>query len=197
MKTLFLLLTLFLSAQAVNINESLLKVHSVLVPKLYLMDYQYEKKVKDNTISIAIVHKTSQYKEAKLLQKQIGHKYSKGIQSYKVKAILVHYSKLEEIHSNIYYLFPAKKDDIQRATKQASQDNALTFSYLSSDLEHGVMISLDVANKIKPILNLYAIQGNNISLRPVLIDISTIYIQGSSSLHKILQINNYIQEYTV
>ena len=185
MKTLILLLTLTSSIFALSINDSLLKVHATLVPKIYLMDYKFKDKLKNNTITIAIMYKDNEYQDAKRLKGLIKHKYENGIKSYNVDPILVNYKNIKTAEANIYYLLPAKSKEIIKVVQKAATNDALTFAYLRDDLEHGVMISLNVSKKIKPLLNLTAIKTHNIALRPVLIDISAIYTKdlGSSLDH--------------
>ncbi|MDQ7044826.1 MAG: YfiR/HmsC family protein [Sulfurimonas sp.] len=175
MKVFLFLLSLALPVFATSINESLLKVHSILVPKLYLMDYQYKGKITNNTIKIAIIYKKSDYQAAKTLENLIHKKYTKGIQSFAIKAFLINYENITNTDANIYYLFPSSESDINKAIGYANGEDALTFSYQSSDLQYGVMISVNVEHKIKPILNLLAIQTSRINLRPVLMRISNIY----------------------
>jgi len=174
-----------------NINESLLKVHATLVPKISLMDYQFKDKLKNNAITIAIMYKDSEYKDALSLKKKIDSRYKDGIKSYGVSSKIVPYRDIESTKVNIYYLFPARTADIKRAIKQAKTNSALTFSYLKDDLRHGVMISLNISKKIKPILNLNAIKTNNIAFRPVLIDISNIYMQETTQVIDNLKIRGF------
>lgn len=187
MKTILLFLTLISSLFALSINESLLKVHSTLVPKIYLMDYKFKDKVKDNAIAIAIMYKENEYKDAKRLKGMIENKYKDGIRGYKVKPELVKYKDIKTTEVNIYYLFPTNSEEIKEVVNKASTVDALTFAYNRDDLKHGVMISLNVSKKIEPLLNLEAIQTNRITFRPVLIDISSIYINNLDSVLK--QIN--------
>ncbi len=175
MKIFTLLLLLSASLFAVNINESLLKIHATLLPKISMMDYKFEDKLQNNAITIAIMYKSNQYKDAQLLKNKIEARYRDGIKSYRVKPKLVPYQDIKKAQANIYYLFPTNKKNIQKTIKQANKNSALTFSYSEEDLKYGVMISLDVSKKIKPILNLDAIKTNKISVRPILIDISNIY----------------------
>jgi len=186
MKTLLLLLFTTSLIFATTINESLLKVHATLVPKISLMDYKFKEKIKNGTITIAIMYNNSEYKDAKSLKKKIDARYKNGIKSFKVNSILAPYSSVSKTDANIYYLFPTDKKSIQMSIKQAYKNHALTFSYLTEDLKYGVMISLSISKKIKPILNLNAIRTNEITFRPVLIDISNIYVHNpSSSLNKL------------
>jgi len=181
MKLLILLFLISSSLFSFTINESLLKIHATLVPKLYLMDYKFQDKLKENTISIALVYNENEYHDARDLQRMINSRYKNGIKTYKVKAILVTYKKISSINANVYYLFPANKKEVQHVISKANLNNALTFAYLKDDLKYGVMISLNISKKIKPLLNLEAIKRHNIALRPVLIDISTIYLKASQS----------------
>ncbi len=192
MKIFFLLTLLTLSLFGSNVNESLLKVHATLVPKIYLMDYDFTDKIVDNTITIAIVYKKIDYQSAKELQTLIKSRYKKGIQYYLVNPILVSYEDIDTTEANVYYLFPSSKKMIKKVVQRASLSNALTFSYKKDDLEYGVMISLSIAKKVKPILNLEAIRVNAISLRPVLIDISVIFTNALGLNMNESQIKNFL-----
>jgi len=182
MKILLILLIIVGHLFSTTINESLLKVHATLIPKISLMDYKFQEKIQNNTIVIAIMYKDSEYKNAKSLKNKIDSRYKDGIKSYKIEANLVSYRDVKKATANIYYIFPTQESDIKKTIDQANINGALTFSYLKDDLKHGVMISLNVSKKIKPILNLDAIKIHKIAFRPVLIDISTIYNNHSSAL---------------
>ncbi len=175
MKAFFIFITFITSIYASHINESLLNMHALLLPKIYLMDYNFQKKSIDKTISIALVYERGEYKSAQFLKKQILKKYKNGINSYKLDIQLVNYNKIDNAHANMYYIFPSTKHNTQKAVQKANKDNAITFAYTKEDLKYGIMISLEVGKKTKPLLNLEAIRENNISLRPILIDISVIY----------------------
>lgn len=190
MKTLILLLTLVSSIFAVNLNDSLLKVHSTLLPKMYLMDYNFQKKLKDNTIIIAIMYANNEYKDAKRLRKMIETRYPNGIKTYNIQAKLIRYSNIQISRANIYYLFPTNTQKIKKVIKKAATNGAITFSYLQNDLKYGVMISLNVSKRIKPLLNLEAIKKNKIALRPILIEISTIYKNHTKLNRKHLDIES-------
>lgn len=182
MKTILLLIGLLSSLNAFTISEPLLKMHATIVPKIYLMDYNCNQKSINKTITIAIVYEQSEYKSANLLQELILRKYKDGIKSYKVKTKLVKYDKVKHTNANLFYLFPSSKMKISTVVNKAQDEHALTFAYSKEDLKYGVMISLDVSKNVKPLLNLQAMKQNNISIRPVLIDISTIYDNKKQNL---------------
>jgi len=175
MKIFLIVFILCSSLFSMSINHSLLKVHATLLPKIYLMEYDVDKKIKNDTIDISIFYTQNTYKSAKVLKNMILEKYKDGIKKYKISIHTISYSSSNKPDSNIYYLLPTSKEHISSMVKKAKKTGALTFSYLEDDLHHGVMISLNVSKKIKPVLNLDAIKENKISLRPVLIKISCIF----------------------
>jgi len=174
-KFLILIFLFTSSIFAVTIKDSLLKIHATLVPKLYLMDHSYKKKIKDDSIKIVITYNNSNYKSALSLKNKIESKYDNGLADYKVTVKLSLYSELTNNDANIYYIFPSSSKNIKNVVKKANENKALTFSYLEDDLKYGVMISLVIGVKVKPILNLNAIKLHNISFRPILLNISNIY----------------------
>ncbi len=181
MKYFLILLILYSSLFGVTINDSLLKIHATLVPKIYLMDYRYREKIDNNSIVIALVYKDSDYKSALSLKDKIKLKYNNKIKSYNIEVKPTPYSKVDKVNANIYYLFPSTPKDIKKVIQKASDNQALTFSYLNDDLRYGVMASLKMGNKVKPLLNLNAIKFHNISFRPILLNISTIFSPASKN----------------
>ncbi len=194
MKHLILLFILATSIFGVTINDSLLNIHATLIPKISLMDYEFKNKINDNTIVIAILYSPSNYKNALSLKKKIDVKYGNGIKSYKIKAKLVSFSTVNSSNANIYYIFPTNKQNIETVINKAKRNQALTFSYLKEDLKYGVMLSLNIAKKIRPIVNLDAIRESNITFRPVLLDISKIYINSKLNIPSSFLESFYFQE---
>ena len=188
MKFIITLLLLSSVVFASSINDSLLKVHATLLPKLYLMDYKFKSKLIKDTIKISLVYTSNDYKSAESLKNKIYSRYANGLKSYKIDVKLIKYHNLKSQTSNIFYFFPASSSEIKHAVSVAKKSNALTFSYLKDDLHNGVMISLAVGKDVKPILNLNAIKINNINLRPVLIDISIVFV-AKEVVYKLLFID--------
>jgi len=186
MKSLFLILIFAITLFGLSINESLLKIHAVLVPKIYLMDYAFKQKLQDNSITVALLYNQQSYKSAISLKNKINEKYKNGINDYNVKIKLFPYDDIAKIDANIYYIFPTTNKVIKKVIKKANSNHAITFSYLEEDLKHGVMLSLKVGSKVKPIINLSAAKSNKITFRPVLLEISKIYVDNNK---KILNFN--------
>jgi len=182
MKYILLIFLLIQSVFGLSINESLLKIHAVLVPKIYLMDYDFKEKLKNNSITITILYDSNSYKSAVLLKNKIEAKYHQKIENYTIKTILLPYRKVTNSYANLYYLFPTNTKNIKRVIKQAQRVKALTFSYSKNDLKDGIMLSLEVGKKVKPIINLNAVKTHNITFRPILLKISNIYTKNYNSI---------------
>lgn len=140
------------------------------------MDYNAQEKCNNNSILIALLYNEEQAKYAASLKDQILHRYSEGIRNCTIKVELVPYSSDLNINAHIYYLFPATQAKIKKALIYASLNHALSFSYLQEDLALGAMISVKIGAKVKPLLNLEAIKSNNFTFRPVLLEISEIFV---------------------
>ncbi len=186
MKLLLIFLITISVSFGTTINSSILKIHATIVPKLYLMDYSYREKTKNDMITIALIYTKIDYKNALLLKNKIDYKYSKGLKSYKVRTVVIPYEKVDSCNANIYYTFPSKFENIKKVIRQADENEALTFAYLENDLKYGIMISLNIGKKVKPVLNLDAIRLYNISFRPILLDISSIYGSNINKKENIL-----------
>ena len=145
------------------------------------MDYDAQQKCKDQTLVIALLYNEEQLKYATSLKDQILHRYSEGIRDCSIEIKLIPYSSDLNIAAHIYYLFPSTDAKIKKALIYASVNNALSFSYLQEDLALGAMISVKIGAKVKPILNLEAIKSNNFTFRPVLLEISEIFMHERKS----------------
>jgi len=192
MKYLIILLTFYISVFAIEIDDRLLKIHATLLPKIYLMDYKYKEKINNNSIVISILYDDVNYKSAISIQNKILKKYGDGIKSHKLEVNIMPYAKIDNAKANIYYLLPSDKSNIEKTIEHACKDEALTFAYLKDDLQYGVMISLNIGKKVKPLLNLNAIKSYNISFRPVLLNISSVYSGSNSSILEKLKIKGSI-----
>ena len=139
------------------------------------MDSNFQKKIKNNSIKIAILYDANSYQSALLLKDKIETRYPNKIQDYTIQTVLLPYNKKITYDANLYYLFPTDSKNIQLIINKAKKIKALTFSYLNSDLNNGIMLSLDIGKKVKPIINLNAAKSGEITFRPILLKISKIY----------------------
>lgn len=142
------------------------------------MDYSFAEKPLVDTIEIAIVYDNTDYKNAQKLQRYIDEKYKDGLNSRAIHIHLINYKNIQYNKKgiNLYYLLPSNHKNTIKAINIAKKTNAITFSYTKDDLKSGVMSSLVIGYTVKPILNLKAIKLSGITFKPVLLDISEIYV---------------------
>lgn len=169
---------------ALQINESLLQVHATLFPKTILMDYQFEKKLHEGAITIAILYEEGDYRYAVKLQEMVEAKYRQGVKNIPVRVLLSSYDRLQKKApaATAYYLFPASDSSIKAAVALANNHSSLSFVYDENDLMMGAMISVKITDKVKPYINVDALKDEGISLRPILLNISELFFQPHSAV---------------
>jgi hypothetical protein len=146
-----------------------------MLPKIFLMDYAHEQKCERGVLTINLLHEKSHFNNARSLQKMINSKYQNKIGSYTIEVNLIAYEDMQNSSGNIFYMFPSSEKNIKDAIFVAKRNSAITFAYLEDNLRYGAMISINVGVQVKPILNLEAIRANEITFRPLLLDISLIF----------------------
>jgi len=179
MRLIFVIFMSCMSLYAYNINNSILKIHASIMPKIFLLAHGYENNIQNNTITITIAHNQTNQINARYLKNEILSKYKK-LSSYDIEVKIIKYKDIISCNksTNILYLLPSNNKDLKRAVKVARGYHALTFSYAIDDLQNNAMISMNIGKSVKPILNLEAIKESNLSFKPVLLSISKIYINN-------------------
>lgn len=172
-----LLFALTLSSSFASINHDLLKVESALMPKVILMDYNYKKRVVNNSISFVVLYSSHNYVDAKKFKQLIENKYSSKLATYNLHVTLCSYNDFNNkpIQATAIYLLPTNSKDIKKSIAYAQKNSILTFSYSEDDLSYGALISVRVDKRVKPIINPNSLKSYNIEFRAVLLKISDIY----------------------
>jgi len=163
------------------INESILKIHATLLPKITFMDNDFDHKVQNQEISILIYYNENDYSSALALKDAIAKKYKDGIKGYTITSTLQKYNTNKTPHATIIYLFPSTSKNITTLTKYATQKKQLTFAYSKDDLALGVLFALTIGSDVKPIVNLDIMKESGINLRPTLLKIAKRYQDDPSA----------------
>lgn len=179
MRLLFLLFLIFMSLHAESINNSVLKIQAALFPKIILMDYQFREKLDNGYISIAILHRQKDYRYALRLKDKIEKKYKDGIKNIPIKVVV---STYKQMHKNVplataYYLFSCSEVMMKEAITLANSHDRLSFVYDGKNLKHGAMIAVKIEEKVKPYININALKQEGVSLRPMLLNISELFME--------------------
>ncbi len=184
MKALFLIFIFFsmnTTLLAQHLKDNLMQIHATLIPKMLMMDYDFKKRLVDNTISIAIIYKNTQQKnDALALKRYLYAKYPNGFQGHKIALEFISYKKIPHTQKHsLYYFLPSSAQQIKKAVSIVNQHEALSFAYNDKDLKYGIMLSVKITNKVKPIINVDALKKTQVTLRPVLLKVAEIYFQTS------------------
>ena len=185
MKNLFIIFVLFVSVTstllAEHLKDDLMRIHATLIPKIMMMDYDFKKRLVNNEISIAVVYENIQQKiDALALKRYINAKYPNGFQNHKINLEFISFKNihLAKKHS-LYYILPSSENAIRDVLNTTNKQEALSFSYNNEDLKYGVMLSVKITNKVKPIINVDALKETDVTVRPVLLKVAEIYFQTS------------------
>jgi len=146
------------------------------------MDTNYKEKLDGNRLSIIIFYSKQTQVSATILQKDIQKRYPDGIKNHPIVIRLLPYSHKKAVRANMYYFLPADEKKIEKIIAFAKKEKAVTFSYLKDNLAQGSMLALGIGKRVKPIVNLSAVKESNISVRDVLLKISTIYKKRRGTL---------------
>ncbi len=173
----FFLLLGSVSVNAGNYDEDVLEIYSKLLPRFIVMSDQ-SIRVKDE-IHICLLEEEVDETAAISLKERISCNYPQGIKNYKIKMTLANYTELSTCkNSELLFLFNSSKTHISETLAYAKRHNSMTVSYDASLLEEGVSLSLYLGRKTLPYINTTALKRNGITLDPILLRISKLYMQG-------------------
>jgi hypothetical protein len=180
MRVVFTLLFTSSLIFASTISNSLLEIHATIMPKVLMLEHNIEKKIKNNKIKITLAYESSSYKDMKFLKRSIEEKYPNGISGYKIEIATINYTDFNkcDIDTNLLYIFPSSKENVEKLLKGYNSCNAVTFACKKEYLANDAMISIDVGKQVKPIVNLQAVKRSGISFKPVLLSISKVYTEN-------------------
>jgi hypothetical protein len=185
MKTLFIACVFSLcitsNLLAENLKDDLIRIHATLIPKIMMMDYDFKKRLVNNEIFIAVVYKNAQQKnDALALKRYMKAKYPNGFQNHKISLEFISFKNIHLANKHsLYYILPSSEKEIKDAIDICNKQDALSFSYNFKDLKYGVILSVKITNKVKPVINVDALKKTQITVRPVLLKVAEIYFQTS------------------
>ncbi len=184
MKSLFIYILLFnisLNLYAHDLKSDLMRIHANLIPKIMMMDYDFKKSLVNDAVSIAVVYENIQQKsDAQEIKRYIKVKYPDGFNKHKINIEYISYDNIQNASKHsFYYMLPSSEKNIRDALKITNRQKALSFAYDNRDLQYGVMLSVKITNKVKPMVNINALKATDIAVRPILLKVAEIYFQQS------------------
>ena len=158
-------------------NRTILEMQANIIPKLILMDYNYDEKLVNGTILITVLYESQDRYYADMLRTLIHKSYPDGIQSYKVEVQLEEYGEYlrQPTAATLLFYFESDLDTITKANQKAARMHIITFGYDPKMLSVGTNLSLFIGAKTRPYVNLTSLKAHNIAFRPILTRISKFY----------------------
>ncbi len=174
----FLITIVFLSTSlklsAENYNTATLKLHARVFPKVLLADQKLESKKQEGHITLTILHDTIDTVTAEEFRDQILKLYPM-LDGMPLLVTLQHYDKPPRIiNSSAYYLFPTASKHLYDWTDAITKNGRLSFAYSEESLKDGVLMSLKVANRISPVINIFTLRASRLQLDDSLYHIAKI-----------------------
>jgi len=167
-------------------DNDLLRVEASFLPKTILMDYNFKKRLHEGVMEFVVVYDVNDKDSAVKFKKMVDSKHNEKLDEYHLHVTLVEYKNIQNIDYsvNAFFFFSASSEEMKKAIKYAHAKKSLTFVYDESDLNKGAMISVRVAKKIKPVINMQVIRNEEISFRPIMLKIAEIFRQNQSRIEK-------------
>lgn len=165
-KLCILFLPLLLLAN--SIDPALLEIEAKLFTKIIFLDKEIDKKLLNQSVTIAIITEPQYIKEAKFLHKLLNNKKLFG------NTIVAHiYSTIPK---NIYtaYIILDDNDRFKQYSTKLLQKRRLIFSVLPHTIDEA-MISVVIDHKIYPLLNAKNIKAAKLKLNPILFKVARFY----------------------
>ena len=150
MKRLILVLSFVLvSAHAYKYNDFLLKVQLDLVPKILLLDKDFNKKIKGKTVTLAIVYEPYDEDIAKMIQQFLKRKYQGRLFDYNFQIKLVEAQKFIQNPDNFtaFYILKLTQQHLAKIRDIIKKMGRYTFVYDRDDLRHGFLFSIDLQRR--------------------------------------------------
>ncbi|SFP57368.1 hypothetical protein [Hydrogenimonas thermophila] len=162
----FIVVTVF--AFESMVQEKVVTLEAKLFPKIVKIDLNYKKKLIDGKILMALVYDTKK-------NEKLAEIFKKAIENSNDSEIEIVLLPLDKISKNFtaYVLF-LNPYNVKHFLKK-EQNDKLVFAYDSFLLSKGAMISLDIGEKVKPIINIHALKRSGIKINPLFVKLSKVY----------------------
>ncbi|WP_200763664.1 hypothetical protein [Nitrosophilus alvini] len=176
-KVITVLLLFFVSyANAYYYNDTVVEIEAKVYPKIIFFDKDYEKKLVNKTVILAILYEKKDLYIARKMKKFIEKNYGKRILEYPLKVKMYEYRIFTvDIPATAVIFLSGPKKELIRAAKIAKLKKILSFVYDPLYLKYGAMISLNIGRDIKPLLNACAVKEAGIRLKADFVSICKIY----------------------
>ena len=153
---------------------SIIDIHAKVFPKILFTDTKIEDKLVDGTIEIIILYTKDDIQVANNLKKEILRFYPL-IKGHPLGISLQEYEQFDPTEAaTAYYELLGDKESVMKVNRSAQKNARITFSYDSSYLDYGTLMSLYISNTVSPYINIKALKQSNIILYNIIYKIAKI-----------------------
>ncbi len=175
-KKIFILkiLTINMAFSMVFANE--LVSQSKIFPHFLTYDKDIKDKVFDNCINFVIIYDKFSQNSAEKLKDLILTEHSNKLNDYNLNVILSDTLESEVLKkASAVYLFDIDDNLINEITNFTIKNHIITFALNSNMLKKNITISLLIAKKVQPIINLKVLKDSNITLSHKIFKVCKVY----------------------
>ena len=146
---------------------NVLSLQSRVFPKVILTDIDIETKTINNNIIITILYEKIDTQNAIEFQKMIQRNY-KTLKDFDLSVKLLEYenfSQQKELSSAYFFLLTDNSEQLVLIANEITKKQRLTFCYDENYLDYGVMMGLDISEKVSLPLNFKSLKQSKIKLQ--------------------------------
>lgn len=154
-----------------------MNINAKVFEKILLLDTDLPAKAaEERAVGVTVFYDEAELLDAKRFKRFLETLSKNDKFPYPLDVVLVPYSAFDKNHAVAYFLLDsADKAAVGAVASHAVSSGIITFSYNYTYLEHGVMLSLRIDQKVYPLINPEAIRQSKINFKPILIRIAKQY----------------------
>jgi uncharacterized protein YjaZ len=165
----FIFLCLFLSSLYADgvYDLNVLSLQAKVFPKVILTDTDIANKTSNNTIVITILYDKIDTQTAIQFQKMVQRNY-KTLKGFDLSVRLLQYknfSQQKKLSSAYFFLLTDNTKQLTSIAHEITKEHRLTFCYDEGYLDYGVMMGLDIREKVSLSLDLKTLKQSKIKLQ--------------------------------
>lgn len=146
---------------------NVLSLQAKVFPKVILTDTNIENKTSNNKIVITVLYEKIDTQTAVQFQKMVQRNY-KTLKGFDLSVRLLEYknfSQQKELSSAYFFLLTDNIKQLTSIANEITNEHRLTFCYDESYLDYGVMMGLDISERVSLSLDLKTLKQSKVQLQ--------------------------------
>ncbi|RUM44443.1 MAG: hypothetical protein DSY46_05650 [Hydrogenimonas sp.] len=165
----FLLLPLILFA---DVDEKLVKIESKLFSKIIFLDYDYQQKLQNGHVTMAILYDTTSHQH--IAESFVKFLNNQKLFGERIKAWAVDVRSMVNQQPPTAYITVLERDQMATVSQELIKKKRLLFSYQPSLIKYA-MVTIEMGHRILPFINPKLLKLGGIELRPIIFKVAKVY----------------------